>query len=78
MSKKPNKKKHVEVIPVNKHRRIAMISNPIILIVLIIMLFAHVPMEVVIGVGVVAYAIWAYFFVRGNVTDWKTYKKKRN
>lgn len=79
MSKKPNKSKnkHVQVVQVNKHRRIAMIANPIIMIFLIILIFMHVPMEVVIGIGVAAYAIWGYFFVRGNVTDWNTYKKKR-
>ena len=40
MSKKPNKSKnkHVQVVQVNKHRRIAMIANPIIMIFLIILI----------------------------------------
>lgn len=76
MSKKQGKQKRVEVIPVNYYRKIALISNPIILVVLAILILVKVPFEVVLAIGVVAYALWAIVFVKANMTDRRNHGKR--
>ena len=79
MSKKQGKtkQKRVEIVAVNKYRKIALISNPLILLVLVICVFFGMPFEAVLALAVVAYAIWGYFFVRAQIQDRKIHGKKK-
>lgn len=76
MSKKQGKQKRVEVIPVNYYRKIALIANPIILVVLAILIILKVPFEAVLVIGVAAYAVWAVVFIKANMTDRRNHGKR--
>jgi len=75
MSNKSSKKK-VNVIPVNRYRRMALWANPIVLVVLVLCLFLKVPTPAVIVVGVIGYGIWLALFVKANKEDKRIHNKR--
>lgn len=74
MSKK-QRKKRVEIVPVNRYRHIALVSNPLILVLLVILIIIDVPYGTVIFVGFILYAAWAYLFIKAHVKDRKRHNK---
>lgn len=70
MSKKKNKtKQQPQATPPNPYRRIVLILNPVILVILAACIYAGLPLEAVILLGVVGYGIWGYLFFKARRVD---------
>ena len=70
MSKKKNKpKQQPEVTPPNPYRRIVLILNPVLLVVLAACIYIGLPPEVVISLGIVGYGVWGYLFFKARRLD---------
>lgn len=70
MSKKRNKtKQQPQTTPANPYRRIVLILNPVILVVLAACIYAGLPLEAVVCLGVVGYGIWGYLFFKARRLD---------
>lgn len=71
MSKKKNKgdQKQPQAAPVNRYRKIILVLNPVLLVILVACILVGLPPEAVIPLGVVGYGIWGYFFFKSRAED---------
>ena len=70
MSKKKNKTKPTPLAtPAHPSRKIVLILNPLVLVVLAACIYAGLPLEAIVSLGVVGYGIWGYLFFKARRVD---------
>ena len=70
MSKKKNKTKPTpQATPANPYRKIVLILNPLVLVVLAACIYAGLPLEAIVSLGVVGYGIGGYLFFKARRVD---------
>jgi lipopolysaccharide export LptBFGC system permease protein LptF len=71
-----NKNGRVQRIPINKYRKIALIVNPIVMVILAICLLVGIPMEIIVPLGIIGLGSWLYFFLKANSVDGRAHKRR--
>jgi len=73
MAKKKGNQR-VKTVSVNHYRKIALIVNPIVLLVLVALIIFKAPLEILVPIGVIGVGVWLYFLVKANQYDNKKYR----